>query len=304
MADSISLLIPCYNSETTLPILLEDALSQSHPFDEVIVFDDGSTDKTAEIAQQFGCHLLRHELNRGAGYARQQLLAAATGQYVHFHDADDRMGKQFVEQLLPHCEESIAVCCGLEEIGKDGKRSVNRYPELNGADQIGFFIRNFIHLNTAIYPRQAAIAAGGFDVELRTNEDRVFHYRLAAANLRFKFIDQPLVTQIRNPQSTLSNTRFTAIVTNFIRGTEIALEIFPSRYHSLLGEYLLFYAEKSAYRGEHDLVHRAIAVARQCGVQRLERYGLASKILSQVIGCEKTLIAKGHYARWRQAIGL
>jgi glycosyltransferase involved in cell wall biosynthesis len=302
---SVALLIPCYNSAQSLPLLLQDALQQTLAFNEMIVYDDASTDASGVIAEQLGCRVIRGEINLGAGHARQQLLEAASSQYVHFHDADDRMEPTFLETLLPKCDESLAVCCAMQEVGKDNKVTLRTYAALNeGTDQISFFIQSFVHMNTAIYPRMAAIEAGGFDAELRTNQDRVFHYRLAAANLRFKFVDQPLVTQIRNRQSTLSNTKFAAIVTNFIRGTEIALELFPPRYHALLGEYLLFYAEKAAYRGENALVHRAITAAKQCGIQRLETCGLPSQILSRVIGCEKTLIAKGQYARWRQSIGL
>jgi glycosyltransferase involved in cell wall biosynthesis len=305
MSSNTTLLIPCYNSARSLPLLLHDALQQSLPFSEVIVYDDGSTDDSGAVAERLGCRVIRDEINRGVGIARQRLLEAATTDYVHFHDADDRLDEHFLEALLPYCSESVAVCCTLREIGKNGKVDLRTYAALNeGTDKIAFFILNFVHMNTVIYPRRAAIGAGGFDAELRINEDRVFHYRLAAADLNFRFVDQPLVTQIRNAQSTLSNTEFATIVTNFIRGTEIALEIFPERYRSLLAEYLLFYAEKAAYQGEYELVRWAVKLAKRCGGVSLEAYGLPSKILSHLIGIEKALITRCQYAKWRQSIGL
>lgn len=298
---SISLLIPCYNAAKSLHLLLNDVLQQTIAFSEIIVYDDASTDNSAEIANQYGCQVIEGEINRGAGFVRQQLLEAATSDYIHFHDADDRIEANFLEFLLPYCTESIAVCCALKEVQKDGKILVRTYEPLNKeVDKISFFIRNFVHMNTMIYPRKASIEAGGFDVELRTNQDRVFHYRLATSNLSFRFIDQPLATQIRNVHSTLSNTKFSHIVANFVRGAEIAMDIFPQAYYPLLAEYLLFYAEKAAYRGEYSLVKHSITVAKRCGAKSLTAQGRFSNVLSQVIGIENTLIVRHQYTKLRQ----
>jgi glycosyltransferase involved in cell wall biosynthesis len=299
----VALLIPAYNSAKTLPNLLEDAHRQTHPFAEIIVYDDGSNDATSEIASQYHCKVIRSDVNRGAGYARQKLLEAATKNYIHFHDADDRMNPNFLEILLPYCVNGVAVCCTLKEVQKDGEVLLRKYSDLNSeVDKISFFIRNFVHMNTMIYPREEVLAKGRFDTELRTNQDRVFHYRLAASDIKFIFVDKPLVTQIRNPESTLSNTKFSKIIANFIRGAEIALDIFPEKYHGLLTEYLMFYAEKAAYKGAYDLVKQAVALAKNSGQVSLEAYGFLSRILSQLIGIEKMLILRGYYAKFRRSI--
>ena len=71
--------IPCLNEEQTLPITL-DALPKSIPgIDEiaVLVIDDGSRDRTVEVAQSYGAHVVRHNHNRGLALAFQTGLNAA-----------------------------------------------------------------------------------------------------------------------------------------------------------------------------------------------------------------------------------
>lgn len=301
MLPSVSLLIPCYNSEKKLPLLLQDALQQTQPFQEIIVYDDGSSDNTSLVAEKHGCKVIRGEINRGVGYARQQLLEAATSSYVHFHDSDDRMDKEFLETLIPYCQPDRAVCCSLKETLTNDKTFIHTYNPLNqNVDLIEYFIQNFVHMNTVIYPTKAALQAGGFKGELRTNEDRIFHYQLAVSGLRFKFINQPLVSRIRHSESTIAMAKFSATVSNFMRGVEIAMEIFPEKYYPLLGEYSLFYAEKAAYRNDYRTARRAIDMAKRCGVKYLSKQGKVSKLLSRLIGIEKTLFLRTKYALIRR----
>jgi glycosyltransferase involved in cell wall biosynthesis len=297
MLPSVSLLIPCYNSEKKLPLLLQDALQQTHPFQEIIVYDDGSSDNTSLVAKQHGCKVIRGEINRGVGYARQQLLEAATAPYVHFHDSDDRMNENFLQVLSPYCQIDQAACCSLQETLTNGKTFIHTYHPINqNVDLIEYFIQNFVHMNTVIYPTKAALQAGGFRVELRTNEDRIFHYQLAVFGLSFRFINQPLVSRIRHSESTIATAKFSATVSNFMRGVEIAMEIFPEKYYKLLGEYSLYYAEKAAYRNDYQTARRAIDMAKRCGIKHLSKQGRESNFLSRLIGIEKTLFLRSRYA--------
>lgn len=87
---SVSVIVPCYNTEPYLGAALESVCTQIPAPDEVIVVDDGSTDASASIAEQFGptvrCYRQPH---RGAGAARNAGLAVAHGTFIAFLDADD-----------------------------------------------------------------------------------------------------------------------------------------------------------------------------------------------------------------------
>lgn len=88
--------MPVFNAETTLPATLRSLAAQTFCDFDVVFVDDGSTDRTPEILQDFAadsgilCWIVRQE-NRGVAAARNQGLAAATGDYVGFVDADDRL---------------------------------------------------------------------------------------------------------------------------------------------------------------------------------------------------------------------
>jgi glycosyltransferase involved in cell wall biosynthesis len=84
----ISAVIPAYNAETYLSAALESALTQSG-LDEVIVIDDGSTDKTAEIAQSFKRVRYVHQEHLGLAVARNRGSQESRGEYLAFLDADD-----------------------------------------------------------------------------------------------------------------------------------------------------------------------------------------------------------------------
>ena len=95
--------IPCCNAERWIATSVESALAQTWPDHEVIVVDDGSTDGSLGILEKFGTaiRLIRSD-HRGGNHARNQALAAATGEWVQFLDADDylepaKLAQQFAE---------------------------------------------------------------------------------------------------------------------------------------------------------------------------------------------------------------
>jgi glycosyltransferase involved in cell wall biosynthesis len=97
----VSAVVPCFNGEPFLTEALESVRNQTQPVDELIVVDDGSTDRCVEIAESFGASDVRQE-NRGEGAARNRGTAVATGDVIAWLDADDRW--------LPH---HVAVLTGL-----------------------------------------------------------------------------------------------------------------------------------------------------------------------------------------------
>ena len=76
-----TIIIPAWNEEKGLPIVLSKIFSVIDDTCEVIVVDDGSSDKTSEVASQFPCHIVKHEVNKGKGEAmvreRRMLLVTS-----------------------------------------------------------------------------------------------------------------------------------------------------------------------------------------------------------------------------------
>lgn len=104
----LSVVIPAYNEETRLPHSLEriqDYLDRAHPLSEVIIVDDGSTDRTANLVQSLQqkaprLRLVRNEGNRGKGYSVRAGMLAARGEVTLFTDADLSAPIEEVEKLL------------------------------------------------------------------------------------------------------------------------------------------------------------------------------------------------------------
>lgn len=86
----ISVVIPVKNGHKYLGEALDAIQSQGMDV-EVIVVDDGSDDDTSEIASSAGCRVIRHDVSKGPVVAKNSGLRVAQGDFVMFHDHDDRM---------------------------------------------------------------------------------------------------------------------------------------------------------------------------------------------------------------------
>ena len=99
----ISIVIPLYNKEKSVRATLESVRAQSYTDWECIVVDDGSTDKSREVAEQFKILDFRFKIlnqeNAGVSAARNVGIKAANGDHVAFLDADDLWAPNYLETL-------------------------------------------------------------------------------------------------------------------------------------------------------------------------------------------------------------
>jgi glycosyltransferase involved in cell wall biosynthesis len=85
----VSVIVAAYNAEATLAETLRSALAQSYRPVEIILVDDGSTDRTAEIASSFAEVILIRQANAGVAAARNAGIRASRGEWLAPLDADD-----------------------------------------------------------------------------------------------------------------------------------------------------------------------------------------------------------------------
>ena len=99
----ISLIIPCYNAESTIAKCLDSVISQSYQNLEIIIIDDGSTDKTSSIIKEFqekdSRITLINQNNSGVSKARNQGIKMASGKYICFVDSDDWVEENYCSIL-------------------------------------------------------------------------------------------------------------------------------------------------------------------------------------------------------------
>jgi glycosyltransferase involved in cell wall biosynthesis len=99
---TVSILIPAYNAEAWIDETIKSVLAQTWPLIEVIVVDDGSTDKTFEKAlkyKQDNVKVFRQQ-NKGASAARNKAFMESSGNYIQYLDADDLLGPDKIENQL------------------------------------------------------------------------------------------------------------------------------------------------------------------------------------------------------------
>ena len=123
----VSIIIPVYNTESYLKRCLDSVVKQSYRNLQIIIIDDGSTDQSGEMCDEYALKDARieviHTENGGSVKARKSGLIKAKGEYVGFVDSDDYLDMDMVSVLVKGMDETGAdfVHTGYKEI-KDGKK--------------------------------------------------------------------------------------------------------------------------------------------------------------------------------------
>jgi len=121
-----TVIVPAFNEEEGLPITLgklRKVLDESY---EVIVVDDGSTDRTPEIARQSACRFLRHDVNQGKGEALRTGIRHALGYNIIWIDADDTYPAENIPEMV-EALNNYDVVVGSRAYGYENIPRFNRF---------------------------------------------------------------------------------------------------------------------------------------------------------------------------------
>ncbi|HEX5473886.1 MAG TPA: glycosyltransferase family A protein [Vicinamibacterales bacterium] len=198
---AVSVIVPAYEVEAYLGEAVESALAQTFDDLEVLVVDDGSTDRTPAIASELAAvdprvRLLRKP-NGGLSSARNLALAHARGEFVALLDGDDAWEPGFLQAqvgILRARPEVDVVTGNACDVGgsRDGLPS-RPWPDPRPSPDLGTIIEDeesvFI---MSVFRRRIVSRIGPFDESLRSNEDYDFWLRAACAGCRFARNDRPL----------------------------------------------------------------------------------------------------------------
>jgi GT2 family glycosyltransferase len=191
----ISVIIPCYNAEPFLAEALESVMKQTRPVDEVLVVDDCSTDRSAEIARSYGARVISTGRNSGHAAARNVGIEAARGNLIAWLDADDYWNPNHCEVVCGLLERHPDAAVAYSAIRQFGTRSGIYYVSPRDHEPFDAFwesFRNcFVSTNCAVMWRSAYLEVGGFDPRIRIASDYDFWLRLAQ---KFRFVSTPEVT--------------------------------------------------------------------------------------------------------------
>jgi glycosyltransferase involved in cell wall biosynthesis len=192
----VSILIPCFNAQQWIGQAIDSALAQNWPHKEVIVIDDGSTDGSARIIEQFrGRIRWEQQENRGSNPTRNRLMAMASGSWLQFLDADDYL---LVHKVRRQAEwlatnDDVDVVFGpitLEQVDNGhARREVLPIPQPH--DPWVLLARWYLPQTGAPLWRKSAIEdVGGWAPSQPACQEHELYLRLLIAGKRFQYLDE------------------------------------------------------------------------------------------------------------------
>jgi len=183
-ANPISVIIPCFNRADCIADAIESVLADA-PEAELIVIDDGSSDDSWTVINNFGGLTTRKTANRGVSAARNLGVQLATRPFLRFLDSDDRFPPGSTAKLLRWASSEEAPV-GLADQGTYG------FPDVTDGASIPLreLFGRTLPMGLVLLPRERVVAAGGFNERLTIGEDQEFAVRLAKGGLQFRRIDE------------------------------------------------------------------------------------------------------------------
>lgn len=114
----ISVIVPVFNGEKYVEKCIGNLINQSYKAIEIIVVDDGSIDRSMDIAARYPVKIIKQE-NKGVSAARNVGISHADGEYIHFMDVDDSINCDFYKSLIDAIvlHDADIACCGTIDEG-------------------------------------------------------------------------------------------------------------------------------------------------------------------------------------------
>ena len=243
MDPTISIIVPIYNVGKYLPKCIESILNQTFKNFELILVNDGSTDNSGVVCDDYAKKDTRikiiHKSNGGVSSARNAGLYVAKGEYIGFVDPDDYIDKNMYEKLYRLCIDNnsdIAICRFNREInGKiQNKESTEEIIELNNMEAMNELFKGNLYrfslcnklfskkcFNDVLFPEE------------RIHEDLSTTYKLFANSKKAVYINYCGYIYVRRENSILTSTYNEKRLQAFIAWDEI-IEFIDKNYYEII----------------------------------------------------------------------
>ncbi len=206
---SVSILIPCHNSERWLGEALSSALAQTHPPLEVIVADDGSTDRSVAIAASFAPRVcLIRRPHCGGGAARNLLLEKARGDWLQFLDADDYLLPDKISRQLEAAQTQGADVVYSPMLIRDEQRGTETLYQGASGDPVVDYIRwGPFQTSAMLWRRESLLTVGGWKLDQPVCQEHELILRLLRCGARFTCWPEAHTVYRQNHASSVSRRR-------------------------------------------------------------------------------------------------
>jgi glycosyltransferase involved in cell wall biosynthesis len=209
----VSILIPAYNAANVIGDTIESALAQTWPRSEIIIVDDGSTDRTRAVARRFESRsvLVVAQENQGAAAARNRAMALCQGDYIQWLDADDllspdKVAKQMEARLGGFGDRTLLSSGWGYFIQRPHRAEFRPSPLWCDLSPTAWLIRKMsqnLHMQTATWlvSRELTQAAGPWNTRLLGDDDGEYFCRVLLASDGVRFVPEGKVFYRRSPSS-------------------------------------------------------------------------------------------------------
>ncbi len=280
--NTLALCIPAYNAANYLPRILESAKNQLIPFDEILVYDDCSTDNTAEVAMSFGAKVINGDINKGCTWGRKILADNVKSTWIHFHDADDDMDITFTTlaqkwMKMPNPPDVVLFnynWVNAENGNLIGKTIFDKKKAEENA--LLFSIETQINPFCGLYNTLKFIESGGPDLDplVANYEDAAMHIKLAKEGLTFSVESNFCIINYCNPNSMsrnvngyLNNISSVYFTMNKIYDQLKNLDFDNDEIKDAIGKKMWKHARHAAWVSQWEMLRKCIKLAKDCGVK-------------------------------------
>jgi hypothetical protein len=201
--------IPCYNSERWIGAAIESALQQTWPACEVIVVDDGSSDRSVEIARAFGDRVRVFTAeHRGANHARNRVLRESRGEWLQFLDADDYLEPEKVAQQFAETQGGARADVIYSPVWEETTTDTGSTRVQSRIDQTSDIYAQWLawelpQTGGCLWRKSALESIGGWREEQPCCQEHELYLRALQAGLRFVFAPSPRAVYRLWSESTL-----------------------------------------------------------------------------------------------------
>ena len=251
LTELISIIIPVHNGEEYIERCVSSILCQTYKNLEIIVIDDGSTDKTLSICKSLASNddriVLMHQSNQGVSSARNKGIRVAKGDYIGFVDADDWIEKDMYEMLynlLTKEHANISICGYIyEDIhGRVIKRSVEELKTYRLSSQEGIemmFDDRYYHgflwnklFRVDLFKNKDKFK-NLFDTEISIGEDRLMTFRCMLASDKIVYNPDVKYHYLLNPTGSV-NSDFSKKKLSGFKVYDYVFQELPANYKNAL----------------------------------------------------------------------
>jgi glycosyltransferase involved in cell wall biosynthesis len=213
---TVSVVIPNFNRMDLIGETLNSMLNQTHPPDEIIVVDDGSTDQSVDLIKKFAPRVtLIVQENAGPAAARNRGFSASHGRFIQFFDSDDVCARNKIELQLAallNTGADVAYSPWLQAELRDGL-ALYREPALQQGPLPSkhpaeyFFVRSWVTtLQPCLFRREILERAGPFREDLKPSEDSELLIRILLAGAKLVHVPGTLVLYRLHPSNQISGS--------------------------------------------------------------------------------------------------